>query len=461
MPISKSLTWTLIASFALCGSACDDGAEPTDVPGTIFGHCVYIDAMSEAEQCKELRGEGWTSALADEECATNEATVDDGACPFAVDEQLGACVLTRDDDRVVRVVVPGQDAERCNVTQNGCEVFGGGDWQAGVTCGGEVDLDDIYDADNYAVPPYETCVEPIDGEPGQSEGGQVCTLTLIGACTEEGRNYEDYGNCDDVRTQQPYYSVRPNPLSNEPDPRMDDPVYAAEVEWVRDQANACACVCCHGAESPDGASIWDTSVEGNWVNTFTDFGIAFGAGVIDSSLLGSFAEGENNGFTRLSAGIPSTDEARMKAFFEAELEHRGKVASDFDNIGRIPAPFDDQDNFVPAACEEGQGIDADGALRWTGGRVRFLYVLDEGSVNPGVPPNRDLPEGTLWRVDTVPPAAPMKTGEVVYGTVPSGTRQVWPVDDGAPPALVSGETYLLYVQTDLMLPSTRCLFVAP
>lgn len=454
-----------LASASLLLSACLVGCpaeEPPDtaLPGTIFGHCTYVDAMSDAEQCKELRGDGWTDALATEECARNEVAVSTGACPFPDGEQLGACVLTREADRVVRVVIPGTDAERCNVTQNGCEVFGGGDWLAGPSCGGEVDLDDVYDPDNYAVPPYETCVEPLDGEPGQSADGKVCTLTLIGACTEEGRDFADYGNCADVRTQQPYYPASPGSRADDEDPRLDDPLYVEELEWVRSQADACACTCCHSDEAPDGTAIWNTSAGGNWINTFTDFGIAFGASVVDSSLLGSFGPGENNGFTRQVAGIPSTDEARMKAFFEAEMAWRDIDPATYADVGRIPAPFDEQDNFVPTACEDGEGVDPSGALHWTGGRARYVYVLEAGTTNPGVPPNRDLPEGTLWRVDTVPPAAPMKTGEVTYGEVPSGSRQVFP-GDGAPPALASGETYLIYVQTDLMLPSTRCLFTAP
>jgi hypothetical protein len=451
----------VLLTLAAAGACQPEAAGDPTLPGTIFGHCVYFDAMSEADQCKELRGDGWTAALATEECARNEVDYDNGACPFDESEQLGACILTRADDRIVRTVIPGTDADRCNITQNGCEVFGGGDWLAGPTCGGEVDLDDVYDAENYAVPPYETCVEPLDDVPGQSADGKVCTLTLIGACTEEGRDYADYGSCEDVLTQQPYYPASPGSRAGEDDPRLDDPAYVEELNWVTAQANACACACCHSRHAPDGPAIWNTDAEGNWINTFTDFGIAFGAAVVDSSLLGSFGTGENNGFTRQVAGIPSTDEARMKAFFEAEMAWRGITPDDFADVGRIPAPFDLQDNFVPTACEEGEGIDEGGALRWTGGRARYVYVLEEGTTNPGVPPNRDLPEGTLWRVDTVPPAAPMKTGEVRYGDIPAGARQVFPADDGAPPALVSGATYVIYVQTDLMLPSTRCLFVAP
>ena len=444
----------LSAIYTSCGEP-----KTVDLPASVFGHCVYFDSQSDSDQCKELRGDLWNSENAEEECARNEATLNEGSCPFADDDQLGACLLEREEERVVRVIVSGDDASKCNSSETGCQVFGGGEWVPAQNCGADVDLDDVYDNENYAVPAYETCVEPLNGVPGQSAGGQVCTVTLIGACTEEGRDYNDYGSCDDVRTQQPYYGRNPNDTEPAQDPRLNDPEYAAEVEWVKSQINSCACVCCHSGDAPDGPSIWSIDAEDNFANQFTTFGLGFASGDIDSSLLGSYAEGENNGFTRLQSGVPSNDEARMKAFFEGEIAHRGLSADDFADYGRIPPPFDDQDLYVPEMCEKGEGIDENGTLSWSGGRARFVYVLEAGSQNPGAPPSRDLPEGVLWRVDTVPPAIPMKTGEVTFGVVPEGTRQVFPtssVDE-----LVSGRTYLIYVQTDLMLPSTRCLFVAP
>jgi hypothetical protein len=75
-----------------------------------------------------------------------------------------------------------------------------------------------------------------------------------------------------------------------------------------------------------------------------------------------------------------------------------------------------------------------------------------------VPPNLDLPEGTLWRLDVAWTAEALPSG-VAYGGVPDGAEQAWPAD-GAPPALETGETYYLYVLRDVYQPLTRCLFVA-
>lgn len=228
---------------------------------------------------------------------------------------------------------------------------------------------------------------------------------------------------------------------------------------MKTQLDSCACVCCHKASvTPEGASIWDTEAEGNFVNTFTDWGIRFAARAFDSSLLGSYTAEENNGFSRFVAGLPSTDEPRMKAFFERELEHRGLTVADFADETPAPYVFYEQAIYEPQACEDGEGVDADGTVRWAGGRARYVYVLDVGAANPGVPPNLDKPDGTLWRLDTVPPAIPMKTGEVTYGVVPDGTKQSVPVDASAPLLLVDGNSYLIYTLADVGVPVTRCIF---
>jgi hypothetical protein len=47
-----------------------------------------------------------------------------------------------------------------------------------------------------------------------------------------------------------------------------------------------------------------------------------------------------------------------------------------------------------------------------------------------------------------------------YGELPAGSIQRIPAS-GAAPALVSGRTYYLYVERDVIQPITRCTFVAP
>jgi hypothetical protein len=179
----------------------------------------------------------------------------------------------------------------------------------------------------------------------------------MSGCTEEGRRFEDYGNCEEIRTQRPYGPVPPNDTQPTEDARMQDPTYAAEVAWVKGQIESCACVCCHkDSVSPGGASIFDTEFPGNFANSFTDWGLAFGARVFDSSLLGAYPAPENNGFGRDVAGMPSTDQERMKAFFAGELQHRGVDPAVFADLPPQPEIFFRQASYVPEPCENGEGV---------------------------------------------------------------------------------------------------------
>lgn len=103
----------------------------------------------------------------------------------------------------------------------------------------------------------------------------------------------------------------------------------------------------------------------------------------------------------------------------------------------------------------GRGRRRRGALG--GGRARYLYILEAGAQSPGVPPNLDKPDGTLWLVDTVPAAIPMKTGDVTNGVLPEGTKISVP-DAGPPAALIDGEPYYIYAMADIGVPVTRCIF---
>ena len=449
---------TPLALWILVSSACGEGPS-TDIPESIFGHCTYENRFSNKEECREFRGSAWTTEEAQASCDDYEVDLQDGPCVY--EDILGFCINPGgEDEKVIQLVQPGTDANDCASTKRGCELFGGGTFVEGEVCGGSsIDPDEVYDPDNYSVPPYQQCVEPVDGEPGNNNG-EVCTWTQVGGCTEVGRNYEDYGNCEDVISQRGYYPVPPNNTEPVDDPRMEDPDYAAEVAWVTEQADSCACVCCHkGSITPEGAAIWDTEGGGqdNWINNFTPYGLAFSAGWINSDPLGAYEADQNNGFTRALAGIPSTDEPRMAAFFINELRHRGFSEEDFADFGPQPEVFGNQINFVPEACENGEGVSSDGTIRWEGGRARYIYILEVGSANPGAPPNLNLPEGTLWQVGTMPPAVPPKTGTIKYGEIPEGTVQNVP-STGAPVDLVEGQTYYIHTQADVLQPNTRCLF---
>jgi hypothetical protein len=148
----------------------------------------------------------------------------------------------------------------------------------------------------------------------------------------------------------------------------------------------------------------------------------------------------------------------MRDFFLAELEHRGLSQADFADSAPFGGPLYTQLVYEPGACEDGERVDRDGTIHWGDDVARYIYVLEAGSDNPTVPPNLDLPEGTLWRVD-VPwdEETVFASGEVRYADVPGFATQRVP-EEGAPSALTPGQDYYLYVLADVAIPVTRCVF---
>jgi hypothetical protein len=289
---------------------------------------------------------------------------------------------------------------------------------------------------------------------------------MISAATEEGRHFEDYASCDRVRTQRPYYAALTNADAEQADARLDDPTYSTELTWVKSQIHATACVCCHSTIAPEGTSNWYVDQPGNFMNGFYPRGLAMGAGWINTDGFGTFPPELNNGFHRTSPAEPNntifvtTDQDRMRKFFEAEAAHRGLKKEDFADQPYGAGPLDDQRFYVPSACTNGEGVAADGTLTWRQGPARYVYVLEGAASSPGVPPNLDMPAGVIWRVDVPFTGSPVASGAVKFGQVPDGFIQRAPVT-GAPAALVSGHQYYLYVMADIAQPNTRCLFTAP
>lgn len=445
----------LLCALPLVVGACEGSKEAGNTPGTPdFGHCTYVNKFSKGEECREYEGSGWTEATVKEDCAGQNGELSAGGCAF--DDTLGTCVLTESADKKTRVVMAGSDPGQCSGQKLGCETFAGGTFVPDAPCEG----DPVGSPGSKVFQPAElVCKAPVEGEPpGMSAGGEVCTWAMISGCTEPGRKFAEYASCEPVYTQRPHYAVPPPKGAADPDPRMNDPQYKAEVDWVREQVESCACVCCHQESlTPEGAGVWDIEGEGNWINTFTPYGLAFAGGFIPSWPLGAYPKDENNGFDRETTGIPTTDPARMAAFFAAELEHRGKSVQDYAGSDPTPAIFYEQHTFEPGACEGDSGVAADGTVRWSGGGARYVYVLSAGASNPGLPPNLDLPQGTVWRLDVRPDEAPVYSGQVVFGTAPERAKQAYPASD-APVPLAAGETYHLHVLADVGAPITRCLF---
>lgn len=454
----------LLALFALfaCG---DDTTETTDsdesIQRAIVGHCDYNNPFSGGPECKEYSGEGWDEEGARADCDAPLLTAPAGTftadLPCDVGTELGRCLVDGGSEDETILVFPGDDPSECGGVQTGC-LFGQGEFQPSDICADDLDPGVT---SNVFIPFAEVCVDPLDGDPpGAGPEGKVCTIEGISACTEEDRAYIDHASCDPVFTQRPYnpYPVTANTAPN--DDRLSDPTWQAEFDWVTRQVEACACVCCHSSEiAPRGPSGWYIEADPIWIDTLGDAGLAMLAGWVDSVAFGAIDPADNNGFDRETTGLPTSDVPRMVAFLEGELARRGKSKADFANTPAFGGPLHDQLFYEPGPCNDRQGLNDDGELIWTGGPARYLYILSPDSMAPGVPPNLDLPAGTLWRWDVHWEDDPVR-GPIRYGQTPSGATQVFP-ESGDPEALKPGETYYLYALRDVYMPASRCLFTVP
>ena len=449
----------LFTVLALAG--CDAPATDPNIADPL-GRCTYVNGFSDKVECREYYGSNWDVAAMEDQCAAPVPGSDPGLLELDMgcsrEAFLGECRVDEGTVDASYIVFPGDDPDGCSGANVGCG-FAGGEFVPSSVCGG---VDPVQPADYVPFePPVQVCVAPLPGEPaGMGPDGEVCTWEAISASTEEGRHFADYASCEPILTQRPYWAATVEANTPDDDPRYDDADWMDDYGWITEQVEASACVCCHSSElAPSGPSGWFLEAAGLWVDTLDDDGMAMLAGWIDSTAFGAYDPEDNNGFARVLTGLPSTDPERTRAFFEGELTRRGVTESDFADAAPFGGPLADQLVFEPEACASNSGVNASGEVRWAGGEARYLYVLEGDATNPGVPPNLDLPDGTLWRVD-VPPAGQPLTSGLTYGSVPAGTSQVAPAA-GAPPALVSGSDYYLYVLFDVAQPLTRCLFTAP
>ena len=434
----------------------------TSPTGDAVGRCDYVNAFSQSDECKEYLGSGWTVDAATTDCTAPSPGSEPGAFLEGVtcdrESILGECIVGEGTPEHTVLVFPGEYGDSCDGLELGC-TFAGGTFVPSPICEGATGGGG---GGSTVFQQFEQiCVPPIEGEPaGAGPDGEVCTWQAISGATEEGRYFADYADCSAVLTQRPYWGASASADTAPDDPRLSDPTWVAEYEWVTDQVEASACICCHSTtEAPDGeASGWYIEAGPIWTDTFDDDGMAMMAGWVDSSVFGAFEAEDNNGFSRERAGSPTTDEDRMIAFFEGELARRGLTRDDFVDTPPFGGPLYDQLEYVPDACADGLGVAADGTITWAGGDARYVYVLEADANPPGVPPNLDLPEGTVWRLDVDWTADPVASG-LTYGDTLPDTWQRWP-EDGSAPELMAGETYYLYVLADIYLPLTRCLFTA-
>lgn len=438
--------------------------ERPDLDGGGRWSCHLTNPFSGSPECKAYTGEGWTEDAAAADCALGQYEEPGvfGTDECAVEPLMGVCDVPSFFGQEYRLVLGGTNPDFCTATARACTTFLEGEFTAAPACEGAY-VPPPVDGSFVFQWPTQTCVQPSDDEsPGAGPDGQVCTWNLITACTEEGRSYLDYGDCDVVRTNRPYYSVPTRPVGGDDDPRHEDEEFVAESQWVRDQVESCACVCCHTERAPDGASMWSIDDGTLFMDSMSDTAIAMFAGYIDSSAFGAFDPAANNGFNRIDSALPTTDVERTLAFFEAEFQRRGIDEEWARSQRAIGGPLVEQQSFVPEPCGPETRIDADGTIHWPTDRLaRYIYGLEPGSTNPAMPPSGDLPAGTMWRIDLPHTASPMPSGSVTWGTIPASATQAFPADDVAPVPLEAGDEVYLYILQDIAYPIERCLATVP
>lgn len=307
---------------------------------------------------------------------------------------------------------------------------------------------------NVFIPPYTDCRMPLDGVAGDGDAGRVCTQVAISGSTEPGRYFPDYGSCEIVRTQRPFWEAPPAAEPDEADPRLADQGFMKELAWAKEQVAASGCTCCHDSRVGK-VGQWDIDAEPIWITTLSDSGLALFAGYADSSVLGAYPPEDNNGFDRNTLGIPTTDNERMLAFLEKELAFRGISVEQAQAVPPFGGPIYAAAIAEPEVCGAGEGVSTDGSVYFDGAAARYVYVLTEDAANPGVPPNLDLPEGTLYRIDVRASAAPLTSGFKLDTALPGVQKRA---PEGDLPDLQIGETYRLYVLKDVGLPTTNCIF---
>ncbi len=393
-----------------------------------------------------------------------------GVMPAFDEQKYPATTLDLDFEALTGSAVPEEEAVRCPVDKSG-------------------DNEEIAPALSYRqiepgpkarglgfaldpfVLPYVTCKElpALDGS-GRME--KVCANVGISGSTEEGYRYADFGVCKDIRTQRPFRSI---PVKNrngrtDGEERLKDPEFAKELAWVTSQVRSSGCVCCHDSSVDKRASFWDINKDAVWTDQLDKYAVEIFTGRVDSTALGAYKPKENFGFDRYHTGLPTTDVARMQAFFKGLSQDLGTTDEEIKAMPPLADFLASQLTKDPEMCGKGIGVDADsGKITWKLGPVpfvarlvpaRFIYILDEDAQTPLVTPNLDKPRGTLWRLDAKSFFQGFRSGTVNYGEVPRNGQQTIPDPERFPAIkpLEKGKTYRLVVQLDVAFPLTNCLF---
>lgn len=302
--------------------------------------------------------------------------------------------------------------------------------------------------------PFEACM------PSKSSDGSVCVQNYIAGAVSGGQEFVDYGKCEVVRSQRPYWFVPPKGGDDPNDPRLQNPEFKKDYDWVVAQIRSVGCSCCHTAKSGVKSTKWDLDAPGVFLDQLSTFGLAVFAGEnVDFHRLSRFDPKDNYGFDMSKTAVPTQDPQRFKAFIMQEIQRRGITQEELQSLRRFPGGvFDVVKNQATTACEAGFGVRTDGSLYWGEAEARYVYIMRQGTENPLGPPSLHLPEGTIWNIRMIASATPLTSG-VGYGDRPMGAKQEFPAFNQRPAFLEQGQTYKLYVAKDFLKPAVNCEFV--
>lgn len=301
--------------------------------------------------------------------------------------------------------------------------------------------------------PFEACM------PSKTGKGHVCVQNYIAGAVSGGHEFVDYGQCEVVREQRPYWFVQPKgDVPN--DPRLADPAFKKEYDWVVAQVRSVGCSCCHTAKSGVKATKWDLDSPGVFLDQLSPYGLAVFTGEnVDFPRLARFDPKDNYGFDQSKTAIPTQDPERFRAFILKTAADRGISVEDLRSQKRFPGGRFDQVKDQPTeTCAEGMGVTRDGKVQWGETGARYVYVMKKGTENPLGPPSLNKPEGTIWTIRMISSAEPLASG-IAYGDRPAGAKQEFPPANAPAAELTPGESYKLYVAADFLKPIANCEFV--
>jgi hypothetical protein len=148
--------------------------------------------------------------------------------------------------------------------------------------------------------------------------GEVDEATGVqnGTCAPEGEAFTDHYSCDGIEGPCASNDEHGASAKVAADPaRQSDP----DLAWSAEQIRACSCSCCHNDRGV-AAHIYSYDFQPAWTDSLATERLE--RIINENNTDEDIPPASNNGFSRLGTAIPTTDDARLKAFFQRELDRR-------------------------------------------------------------------------------------------------------------------------------------------